>query len=166
MRKIGLLSDTHNHYDPKFTHYFRSCDELWHAGDIGSMELIERLEKIAPVRAVYGNIDGQELRLKFPKIQSFFCEKVKVLLTHIGGYPHKYPPEIQELLALHQPQLFICGHSHILKVIYDKQYELLHINPGAAGIQGFHQVQTLITFYIDGTQIRDLELIELEANSL
>ncbi len=161
MQKIGLLSDTHGYFDPKYYSYFKDCDQIWHAGDIGSKEVLTGLSEVAPLRAVHGNIDGQEIRIIHPQVEVFHCEKVKVLLTHIGGYPQRYPLPILKLLQEHRPQLFICGHSHILKVIYDKSLQLLHINPGAAGKQGFHQVRTLVTFCIDNKEIKDLRVIEL-----
>ena len=161
MKRIALISDTHNHLDPKLFKYFETCDEIWHAGDIGTIKITEELEKIKPVRAVYGNIDGQDVRKVHPKNQRFFCEKVDVLITHIGGYPGNYVPEVREVLAKNPPKLFICGHSHILKVIYDKKYHLLHINPGACGTYGFHSIKTMIRFTIEGENIKDLEVIEL-----
>ena len=161
MRKIGLLSDTHSYWDDRYKQYFSSCDEIWHAGDIGNLELLNRLEQIAPVRAVYGNIDGQPLRLTCPETLRFRCEKVEVMLTHIGGYPGKYAPGISQKLKENQPNLFICGHSHILKVQYDQRLNLLFVNPGAAGNFGFHVVRTLIRFVIDGENIKDMEIIEL-----
>lgn len=161
MLRIGLLSDTHSWWDEKYVDYFSSCDEIWHAGDIGSEELVEQLARIKPVRAVYGNIDGQSIRQLFPKINCFEAEQVKVMMTHIGGYPGRYAPEIRSELWAYRPQLFISGHSHILKVMYDKKLECLHINPGAAGKSGFHKVRTLIRFTIDGKEIKDLEVIEL-----
>lgn len=161
MYKIGLLSDTHGYWDEKYVDYFSSCDEIWHAGDIGSEKLVEQLRTIKPLRAVYGNIDGQGLRMLFPKVQQFTIEGVKVLMTHIGGYPGRYEPAIRPLLAEYKPDLFVAGHSHILKVIYDKRLECLHVNPGAAGISGFHQVRTLLRFTIDTGNIKDMEVIEL-----
>jgi uncharacterized protein len=161
MKKIVLISDTHNHLEPGLFKYLAEADEIWHAGDIGTMEVIEKLEKIKPVRAVYGNIDGQDIRKEFPLINRFMCEEVDVMITHIGGYPGKYNPAVRTLIAENPPKLFICGHSHILKVIYDKQYNLLHMNPGACGIQGFHQVKTFLRFNISGKEIKDLQVVEL-----
>jgi putative phosphoesterase len=161
MKKIGLLSDTHGYWDTKYETYFGSCDEIWHAGDIGSLDVAVNLSTIKPLRAVYGNIDGQPLRQQFPKTLHFKVEEVSVMMTHIGGYPHRYEPSIRKELFETRPQLFIAGHSHILKVIYDKTLECLHINPGAAGKYGFHVVRTLIRFVIDGKAIKDLEVIEL-----
>ncbi len=161
MRKIGLLSDTHAYWDDKYEQYFAECDEIWHAGDIGSEELANRLAALKPLRAVYGNIDGQNLRMEFPKIACFEIEGVKVMMTHIGGYPGRYNPEIRPKLYSYHPQLFISGHSHILKVMFDKYLQCLHINPGAAGKSGFQQVRTLVRFCIDNGIIKDLEVIEL-----
>ncbi len=161
MFKIGLLSDTHAYWDEKYALYFAGCDEIWHTGDIGSPEILSRLELIKPVRAVHGNIDGHLIRTGCPKHLRFQIEEVDVWLTHIGGYPGRYAPEVRPEIFQHPPKLFICGHSHILKVQYDKSLNLLHINPGAAGKQGFHAVRTLVRFVIDGEAIKDLEIIEL-----
>lgn len=159
--KVGLLSDTHGYWDIRYAEYFKDCDEIWHAGDIGSTEVIEKLAALKPVRAVYGNIDGQDIRIQYPRYVAFRAEQVKVLLTHIGGYPGRYAPEIRKELYAEHPNLFISGHSHILKVMFDETLQCLHINPGAAGISGFHQVRTLVRFTIEGKNIRDLEVIEL-----
>ena len=161
MLKIGLLSDTHGWWDEKYLDYFAECDEIWHAGDIGSTEVAEQLAAFKPLRAVYGNIDGQVLRLQYPKIACFKAEGVQVMMTHIGGYPGRYNPEIRKTLYDEKPNLFIAGHSHILKVMYDESLSCLHMNPGAAGKSGFHQVRTLLRFVIDGTNIKELEVIEL-----
>lgn len=161
MTKIGILSDTHGYWDDRYATYFAECDMIWHAGDIGSLELIERLEQIAPVVAVYGNIDGQDIRKRYRQIDKFRLENVCVMMTHIGGYPGHYAPGIGAMLAQDRPNLFVAGHSHILKVMFDKKKNLLYINPGAAGKQGFHQVRTLIRMTIDGDQFKDLEVIEL-----
>lgn len=161
MKKIALLSDTHGHLDEKLFKYVDSVDEIWHAGDIGSLALSDQLEKIKPLRAVYGNIDGQDLRRVHPLNQRFTCEEVNVWITHIGGYPGHYAPGIREQFQNHKTNLFICGHSHVLKVIYDKQFDFLHMNPGACGNVGFHQVKTLLRFSISGKTIQDLEVIEL-----
>ena len=161
MTKIGLLSDTHGYWDEKYAEYFKDCDEIWHAGDIGSELLAARLAALKPLRAVYGNIDGQGLRLQYPKVAHFQVEKVKVMMTHIGGYPGRYNPEIRKELYDTRPDLFVSGHSHILRAMYDKTLHCLHINPGAAGKSGFHQVRTLVRFVIDGKAIKDLEIIEL-----
>lgn len=159
--KVGLLSDTHGYWDKRYAEHFKDCDEIWHAGDIGSEEVIERLAELKPVRAVFGNIDGQNIRIQYPRTNVFMAEGVKVLLTHIGGYPGRYAPEIRKELYAERPNLFISGHSHILKVMFDDTLKCLHINPGAAGISGFHQVRTLVRFSIEGKNIRDLEVIEL-----
>lgn len=161
MVKVGLFSDTHGYWDDKYALYFKNCDEIWHAGDMGSEELAERLAALKPLRAVYGNIDGQPIRSQYGKIAQFKVEEVNVLMTHIGGYPGRYNPEIRPLLYATRPQLFVAGHSHILKVSFDKSLNCLYMNPGAAGISGFHQVRTLLRFAIDGKEIKDLEVIEL-----
>lgn len=161
MTRIGLLSDTHNYLDPAAIKYLAECDEIWHAGDIGTISICGQLEKIKPLRAVYGNIDGQDIRKVYPLVQRFMCEGVDVLMTHIGGYPDRYSPEAKKLIAEKPPKLFICGHSHILKVIFDQKYKLLHINPGAAGTHGFHKVKTLVRFTIDKENIKDLQVVEL-----
>lgn len=161
MKRIGLLSDTHGYLHPAIFKHFEECDEIWHAGDIGDILLMDRLEEFKTIRAVYGNIDGQELRKIYPLNQRFMCENVDVWITHIGGYPNRYDPRIKEEIHRNPPKLFISGHSHILKVIFDKKLNLLHINPGAAGKQGFHQKLTLVRFTIDGNQIKDLQIIEL-----
>ncbi|GAP72568.1 metallophosphoesterase family protein [Candidatus Symbiothrix dinenymphae] len=161
MTKIGLLSDTHAYWDDKFAKYFADCDEIWHAGDIGSEEVLNRLAAIKPTRAVYGNIDSSALRAICPQTLRFEVEQVPVLLTHIGGYPGKYAPEIRQELYANPPKLFVCGHSHILKVQYDKRLQLLHINPGAAGKYGFHTVRTVVRCVIAGAEIKNLEVIEL-----
>ena len=161
MKKIGLLSDTHSYWDDKYTTHFSECDEIWHAGDIGTLELAQKFEKFKPFRAVFGNIDGQDLRQEYPEVNRFTLEGVDVLMTHIGGYPGRYDPRIRSTLYANPPKLFIAGHSHILKVMFDKKIQCLHMNPGAAGIYGFHQVRTLLRFVLDEGNIRDLEVIEL-----
>lgn len=161
MKKIGLLSDTHSCWDNKFKDYFLDCDEIWHAGDIGSIDVLAKLELIKPVRAVFGNIDGSDIRTICPEFQRFEIEDVDVLMTHIGGYPGKYIPKVKTILETTPPKLFICGHSHILKVVYDKRYECLTINPGAAGKYGFHKIRTLVRFVLDQGNIKDLEVIEI-----
>lgn len=160
MIKIGLISDTHGFLDPKIFELFSEVDEVWHAGDIGTEAVLNELENFKPLRAVYGNIDGAEIRTRVPHTQQFSCEQVKVFLTHIGGYPGKYAPGIKQQLIDFSPQLFICGHSHILKVINDTKLNVLHINPGAAGKYGFHQVRTAIRFSLNKGNIQDLEVIE------
>lgn len=161
MKKIGLLSDTHNWWDERYEKYFADCDEIWHAGDIGSIELADRFASLKPFRAVYGNIDDQKVRSAYPEFLRFKIEDIEILMTHIGGYPGKYNPKVKSILEVNPPQLFICGHSHILKVAYDQKLECLHINPGAAGVYGFHKVRTLVRFIIEGKNIRDLEVVEL-----
>ena len=161
MKRIGLLSDTHGYWDKKFAHYFSVCDEIWHAGDIGSISVLNRLQALKPVRAVYGNIDDHLMRTICPKILRFNVEEVSVFLTHIGGYPGNYELEVRQEILTNPPKLFVCGHSHILKVVYDKHLQMLCVNPGAAGKYGFHQVRTLIRFVIDGDNLQDMEIIEL-----
>lgn len=160
MVKIGLLSDTHAYWDERYLQYFEPCDEIWHAGDIGSLEVAQKLAAFRPFRAVYGNIDGQDIRRLYPQTLRFTVEGAEVLMKHIGGYPGKYDPSIRGSILVHPPKLFVSGHSHILKVKYDKTLDLLHINPGAAGISGFHQVRTAVRLTIDGSDIRDLEVGE------
>jgi uncharacterized protein len=162
LTKILLLSDTHSFIDEKILKYIRLADEVWHAGDIGDLTVTDEIKKLKPLRAVYGNIDNDKARMEFPLNNRFFCEGVEVLITHIGGYPGKYNQAIREELKNNPPKLFICGHSHILKVQFDKVLNLLHMNPGAAGIHGFHQVRTMLRFEIDGEQIKALEIIEME----
>jgi len=164
--KIGLLSDTHCYIDSRIYKYFEMCDEIWHAGDIGNLETANKLQQFKPLRAVYGNIDGYSVRQLFPKYLFFTVEEMRVLITHIGGYPGHYAKEVYPLLVNNPPDIFICGHSHILKVMYDKNLKFLHINPGAAGKYGFHTVQTLIRFEIRGKKIDNLEVIELKNEEL
>ena len=161
MIKIGLLSDTHCYVHPKIYDFFADCNEIWHAGDIGDIATADELNAFKPLKAVYGNIDGHIVRSSYPESLIFNCENVKVYMTHIGGYPDRYAKQVKDIIKLEAPNLFISGHSHILKVMYDQKHELLHINPGAAGRSGFHQVITLIRFCIDGINIKDLEIIEL-----
>lgn len=161
MKKIGLLSDTHGYWDDRYVKYFEGCDEIWHAGDIGSIEIIDNLDKIAPIFAVYGNIDDSLTRASIPFCQLREIEGVRLLMTHIGGYPGKYAKGIKELIKKEKPNVFISGHSHILKVMYDKELNCLYINPGAAGIYGFHKKRTLIRFSINKGKVDDLEVIEL-----
>lgn len=163
--KIGLLSDTHSYLDPKIFSYFGKCDEIWHAGDIGDLSLSDQLSKFKPLKAVSGNIDGQDIRALHSPDQVFYCEEVKILITHIGGYPGNYFPEARNKIIEHKPDLFICGHSHILKVMRDSKNNLLHINPGAAGKSGFHKIKTIVRFDINGKRIENLEVIELGLRS-
>ncbi len=161
MTRVGILSDTHGYWDDKYLIHFADCDEIWHAGDIGSEIIIEQLSSFRPVRAVYGNIDGGILRKKFKETEKFEIEDCKVIMKHIGGYPGKYDASIRNDLFAEKPNLFISGHSHILKVIFDDKIGCLHINPGAAGRQGWQQVRTLVKISIDGKKFSDLEVIEL-----
>jgi putative phosphoesterase len=161
MKRIGLISDTHGYMDDRILELLNECDEIWHAGDIGDLLTADKLSALKPFRAVSGNIDGSDLRYRYPDKLRFVCEEVDVFMVHIGGYPGKYAPEVRAEFIEKAPKLFICGHSHILKVIYDDKYQCLHINPGAAGIQGFHQVRTIIRFTIDQSIIKDLEVVEL-----
>jgi putative phosphoesterase len=162
VKKILLLSDTHSYMDAKILKYVCQADEVWHAGDIGNREVITALEDIKPVKGVYGNIDDAKIRQEFPLHNRFFCEEVDVWITHIGGYPGRYNPDIKAEICANPPKLFICGHSHILKVMHDKKTGLLHMNPGAVGIYGFHQVRTMLRFVIDGAVIKDLEVVEFK----
>ena len=162
MKKIGLISDTHSFLHPRVKHHFEKCDEIWHAGDIGNIELADELAKFKPFKAVYGNIDGTEIRKVYPKNLRFTIEGVDVLITHIGGYPGRYDQRIVKEIVINPPKLFICGHSHILKALPDHKLGLLHLNPGAAGKVGFHQVLTLMRFEVDKGEIKNLEVIELE----
>lgn len=165
MKKILLLSDTHSYIDDNILKYVAAADEIWHAGDIGNLIVTDTLKNLKPLRAVYGNIDDDKARMEFPLHNRFMCEGVDVWITHIGGYPGKYSPLIKDEIAKNPPKLFICGHSHILKVMFDKKNNLLHMNPGAAGISGFHQVRTMLRFVIDGEKIQDLEIIEIDLKS-
>ena len=161
MTRVGLLSDTHGYWDERYERYFAGCDEIWHAGDIGTMELADRLAALKPLRAVCGNCDGGDMRRLYPEVLRFRCEEAEVLMKHIGGYPGRYDRSVRALLTGRPPQLFVAGHSHILKVQYDAALGCLHINPGAAGIQGWQQVRTLVRFTVEGKEFRDLEVIEL-----
>lgn len=162
MMKIGLLSDTHSHLDPAVLTHFAACDEIWHAGDIGDRKVAEALEKVRPFRAVYGNIDDQTIRVRFPEDLWFTCEGLTVWMTHIGGTPPSYNPRIRKVLAEKVPDIFICGHSHILRVKRDPQHNnLLYLNPGAAGNHGFHIMKTILRFEITGKKIYNMEVIEL-----
>jgi putative phosphoesterase len=161
MKRIGLISDTHGHLDEAVFNHFSSCDEIWHAGDFGNIELANKLAAFKPLKGVYGNIDGQDVRTVYPENLRWTCECVAVFMTHIGGYPPKYNPVVKKELVANPPQLFICGHSHILKIMFDDKLQCLHMNPGAAGMQGWHKVRTLIRFVIDEKNMRDCEVIEL-----
>ena len=161
MIKIRLLSDTNGYIDPKVYTYFRDVDEIWHAGDIGTMEAADELSEFKKLRAVFGNIDNQLIRSVFREVEIFNLDSVKILITHIGGYPGRYAKGIKQLLMSEKPDIFICGHSHILKVMYDKNLQLLHLNPGAAGNQGFHKIKTLLRFEINEGKIQNMEVIEM-----
>jgi len=162
MKKILLLSDTHSYIDSQILKFVKQADEVWHAGDIGTIEVMDTIRKIKPVRAVFGNIDDALIRSEFPLDLKFTIENVNVWITHIGGYPNRYDFRIKEEISKNPPKLFISGHSHILKVMFDKKLNLLHMNPGAAGKHGFHQVRTMLRFEIDDDKISNLEIIELE----
>ena len=160
--KIGLLSDTHSYLDPKVFVHFKDCDEIWHAGDIGDATVTAELEKFKPLRAVFGNIDGKDLQSKFPEDLQFTCEGINVFITHIGGTPPKYNPRVRPLLKIYNPDLFICGHSHILCIKRDAQLNnMLFVNPGAAGNQGFHRMKTLVRFNVNDKKVTNMEVIEL-----
>jgi putative phosphoesterase len=161
MKKILLLSDTHSHIDDTILKYVRQADEVWHAGDVGDLAVTDAIKKEKPLRAVYGNIDSDKARMEFPLNNRFMCEGVDVWITHIGGYPGKYNTAVRQEINENPPKLFICGHSHILKVQFDQKLNLLHMNPGAAGVHGFHQVRTMLRFEIDGDKIQQLEVIEI-----
>lgn len=161
MTRILLLSDTHGYIDDTILKYARQADEIWHAGDIGSFDVTDALGALKPVRAVYGNIDDHRLQKEFPLDDRFKCENVDVWMTHIGGYPNRYDRRIREQIKKNPPKLFISGHSHILKVMWDKNLNLLHMNPGSCGKNGFHQIRTMLRFDIDGEEIKNLEVIEL-----
>lgn len=161
MTRIGLISDTHNFLDESVFEHFKNCDEIWHAGDFGTASIADLLKSFKPLRGVYGNIDGNDIRSVYPEQIVFMCEEVKVMMRHIGGYPPRYNAETKKELLIHRPQLFIDGHSHILKIMYDDKLKCLHMNPGAAGKHGWHKVRTLIRFAIDKNDIKDCEVIEL-----
>ncbi|SHE74106.1 hypothetical protein SAMN05444274_102253 [Mariniphaga anaerophila] len=165
MKRIGLLSDTHGFVHERLFSFFDKVDEIWHAGDFGSIEVADELAAFKPLKGVYGNIDGQDVRVVYPQHQRFMCEEVDVWMTHIGGYPGRYERYVKPEIFRNPPGLFISGHSHILKVIYDKKLQLLHINPGAAGYKGFHKVCTAVRFTIDKKNISDLEVWEIPRES-
>lgn len=164
MKNIVLLSDTHGTLDERFIPHLKNCDEIWHAGDIGENEVFETLKKFAPLRAVFGNIDGYPIRHELPEWLSWQTESVSVLMTHIGGRPPKFSKDVLEKIKMNKPKIFICGHSHILLVQYLKEIDCLHLNPGAAGKQGWHKVQTLLKFQIEATEIKNMEVVELKRN--
>ncbi|QEC68716.1 metallophosphoesterase family protein [Panacibacter ginsenosidivorans] len=161
MKKIGLISDTHSYLDEKVFEHFKAVDEIWHGGDFGNAAIADALKAFKPLRGVYGNIDGYGISSEFPEELIFMCEEVKVFMKHIGGYPGRYEPGVKNTIMKEKPQLFISGHSHILKIMYDDKLQCLHINPGAAGLQGWHKVKTLVRFVIDGNKIKNCEVIEL-----
>lgn len=162
MTKILLLSDTHGYMDSKIMNYVKQADEVWHAGDIGDLKVTDIIKSEKPLRAVYGNIDDDKTQIKFPEHQRFMCESVDVWITHIGGYPPNYNLRVKDTIFKNPPQLFICGHSHILKVMPDKKLNLLHMNPGAIGKNGFHKVRTMLRFTIHKDKIDNLEVIEFK----
>lgn len=161
MKRIGVLSDTHGYVDEKIFNYFKDVDEIWHAGDVGSVEVIEKLEKFKPVRGVYGNIDDTTVRKIWPKHNRFMCEEMEVLISHIAGKPYKYSSEVYDELSKKTANIFVCGHSHILLVQFDKNLNCLWLNPGACGYKGFHKVKTLLRFEVHGKEIKNMEAIEL-----
>lgn len=161
MTRIGLISDTHNYLDDAVFKHFDKCDEIWHGGDFGNISIAEKLAAFKPLRGVYGNIDGYDVRAEYPELLRWMCEEVNIMMCHIGGYPGKYTPIVKTEMKKAAPKLFISGHSHILKVMYDNQFECLHMNPGAAGKEGWHRVRTIIRFAIDGNNIKECEVIEL-----
>jgi hypothetical protein len=162
MTKIGILSDTHGYIDDRILHYFENCDQIWHAGDVGDFQVIETLENTGKkIMGVYGNIDNQKIRTVFPEVQVFTVEQQKVLMLHIAGYPGRYNKQAYHLIKKYQPNIVVCGHSHILKIQFSKELNLLHINPGAAGIKGFHKIRTIVRFDINGQKLQNMEVIEL-----
>ena len=165
MTRIGLLSDTHSYLDEKMLHHFAQVDEIWHAGDVGNKEVYDKLLEVKPVKGVYGNIDDASIQQFFPRVLQFTCEEVRVLITHIGGYPPKYNAHSLPLIQSYRPNLFSTGHSHILKIMYDNANQVLHMNPGAAGTHGWHQQRTIVRFNIHGNNIQDCEVIELGSRS-
>jgi putative phosphoesterase len=163
MKRIGIISDTHSYWDDLYAAFFNGCDEIWHAGDIGSYEIMERLSRIAALRAVYGNCDGQDVRRVTTEIYRFKVEEANIMLKHIGGSPNHYHHSVREQLLIETPDLFVCGHSHILKVMHDKTLNMLFINPGAAGIQGWQNVRTLVRLEIEGKSFKNLEVYEIKS---
>lgn len=160
MVNVGILSDTHGYFNPLLFDFFKDCDELWHAGDWGDYAVAETIKAFKPVRGVYGNIDGRSIRLEYPEINTFTCEELTVTMLHIGGYPGKYSPRFRQQLKMNKPDIMVCGHSHILKVMRDQSYNLMHFNPGTAGIKGFHSVCTALRLKIEGKRMFDLEVWE------
>ncbi len=167
MTKIGIISDTHGYIDDRILHHFSSCDQIWHAGDVGNFQVIETLENTGKkIIGVYGNIDNQKIRTVFPEVQLFNVEQKKVLMLHIAGYPERYNKHAYHLIKKHQPDIVVCGHSHILKIQFSKELNLLHINPGAAGIKGFHKIRTIVRFEINEHRLQNMEVIELGKRSV
>ena len=162
LKTIGLLSDTHSQIAPKMLDFFSDVDEIWHAGDIGNLEIVKKLQSLKPLRAVYGNIDNYLIRREFAEILEFECEEIKVLMIHIGGYPGRYEKKVKDILKSKSFDLFISGHSHILKVMHDKKLDMMHMNPGAAGKNGFHKLRTAIKFKVDGKKLKDLQILEMD----
>ena len=162
MIKIGLMSDTHGFVDDKLLDFFKDVDEIWHAGDVGDVYVIDKLEKLKTVRAVFGNIDGQDIRIRFPENNRFRIEETDVWITHIGGYPGRYDFKVKPEIYRNPPKLFISGHSHILKIIYDKKIDCLHLNPGAYGKSGIHKVRTALRFEIEGREVKKMEILEVK----
>jgi len=160
MKKIILLSDSHHSLDERIFPHLKECDEIWHAGDIGDLKVTDKLKKYAPLRAVWGNVDSQKVRKEFRETTYFKCEELKVMMTHIGGYPGRYEKGVKEILEYKRPNLFISGHSHILKVMHDKKLDILHMNPGAIGNYGWHKVKTILAFNVEGKDIKDLRVVE------
>lgn len=161
MTRIGIISDTHGYLDRGVFKHFADCDQIWHAGDIGNISVADQLENFKPLKAVWGNIDGKQARARFKEVETFMVEQVKITLMHIAGYPGRYNPAARDVIQQNRPNIFVCGHSHILKVMKDDRHGHLHMNPGAAGMHGFHQTKTLLRFVIDGSNIQDLEVVEL-----
>ena len=161
MKKIGIISDTHGYMDERILHFLSDRDEIWHAGDWGDIAMSDALRKICLVRGVYGNIDGRDIRMTYNEKTKFICEGMTIFITHIGGYPGRYAPYIREELKRNPPDIFICGHSHITKIVRDPKLNLLHINPGAAGRSGFHKVRTLVLMELDNKQIKGIRVVEL-----
>lgn len=161
MVRIGLISDTHGHLDPKLYEFLEECDEIWHAGDIGTLELAEKLAEFRPLRAVWGNIDGPEIRYQYPEIQRFDCQGLEVLMIHIGGYPGRYAKGVRALLKKEKPYLFICGHSHIVRAMHDEKLNIIHLNPGACGRQGFHEEKTIMRFSIENGEMSRFQICRL-----
>lgn len=166
MKKILLISDTHSYIPESFFKYLKNADELWHAGDVGNVELIDELKKLIPLRGVYGNIDGDVVRKEFPEYKAMIVQGVKVLMLHIGGKPYRYSPRMRELMKHYNPEVVVCGHSHILRIEYDKKNKVLYLNPGALGRNGFHKVKTFLRFNLHEGKVSDMEVVELEPRAV